>query len=182
MILPPSYTLSSDLLEVHPNPFGSGSGGDVHHGTLSGSKVCVKRIRAYTQDESQNCAQVRPECRHSPCLSSLTKFTVPLPRGCDLETPEALKHLAPPRCHYYSPAADFRLDDRWGSLGVHKNPPRCRQTWTCECPSCHVCSTLIRIPSFLILLRAFVTSTPAMWFTGTSREYVTVLDIILLPY
>ena len=57
-ILPPSYTLSSRLLKIDSFPFASGGYGDVHEGTLDGSKVCVKRIRVYTQDTLRKAAGV----------------------------------------------------------------------------------------------------------------------------
>ena len=46
-ILPTSYALSSDLLNIDPAPFIGGGYGDVHHGTLDGSRVCIKRIQVY---------------------------------------------------------------------------------------------------------------------------------------
>jgi len=58
-ILPSSYTLSSDVLNIGPNPFASGGYGDVYHGTLNGSTVCVKRVRVYTQDGPQKVTKVR---------------------------------------------------------------------------------------------------------------------------
>jgi len=58
-ILPSSYTLSSDVLNIGPNPFASGGYGDVYHGTLNGSTVCVKRVRVYAQDGPQKVTKVR---------------------------------------------------------------------------------------------------------------------------
>ncbi|KAF9644320.1 kinase-like protein, partial [Thelephora ganbajun] len=52
-ILPTSYTISSDLLDVSQDPFASGGYGDVYQGTLEGEKVCIKRVRVYTQDGPQ---------------------------------------------------------------------------------------------------------------------------------
>ncbi|KAF9646886.1 kinase-like protein [Thelephora ganbajun] len=46
-ILPTSYTLSSDLTNIGPNPVASGGSGDVYLGTLGSSKVCVKRMRLH---------------------------------------------------------------------------------------------------------------------------------------
>ena len=58
-ILPTSYTLSSHLLDIHPQPFAAGGFGDVHHGTLNGSAVCIKRVRAYIVDDPEKVLKVR---------------------------------------------------------------------------------------------------------------------------
>ena len=58
-ILPTSYTLSSHLLDIHPQPFAAGGFGDVYHGTLDGSSVCVKRVRVYIQDNPEKVLKVR---------------------------------------------------------------------------------------------------------------------------
>ena len=57
-MLPSSYTLSSDLINIDPEPFASGGCGDVYHGTLGGSRVCIKRVRVYTNDDPQQAAKV----------------------------------------------------------------------------------------------------------------------------
>jgi len=44
-ILPTSYTPSLHPLNIDSEPFASGSVGDVYHGSLNGSRVCVKRMR-----------------------------------------------------------------------------------------------------------------------------------------
>jgi len=59
MILPTSYTISSNLLEVYPNAFAAGGFGDVYHGTFSGAKVCIKRIRIYSHDELRKATRVQ---------------------------------------------------------------------------------------------------------------------------
>lgn len=51
-ILPTSYTLSSQRVDISSDPFASGGFGDVYHGTLNGSRVCIKRLRMYTKDAS----------------------------------------------------------------------------------------------------------------------------------
>ena len=56
-ILPTSYTLSSDLLNISPDPFAAGGYGDVYEGTLDGSRVCVKRVRVY-HDGPQRVSKV----------------------------------------------------------------------------------------------------------------------------
>ena len=57
-ILPTSYTLSSHLLSVSPDPVALGGYGDVHEGTLNGSRVCVKRMRVYAEHGSKEAAKV----------------------------------------------------------------------------------------------------------------------------
>ena len=59
MILPTSYTLSSQVLTTGRQPFASGGSGDVYEGTLNGSKVCVKRVRVYSRDGSEKASKVR---------------------------------------------------------------------------------------------------------------------------
>ena len=49
-MLPTSYTLSSDLLNVSPEPFAAGGYGDMYEGALGGPKVCTKRVRVYQED------------------------------------------------------------------------------------------------------------------------------------
>ena len=58
-ILPASYTLAPHLLNVGSEPFASGACGDVFEGTLDGSRICIKRIRVYTQYGPQKAAKVR---------------------------------------------------------------------------------------------------------------------------
>jgi len=56
-ILPTSYTHSSHLLNLDTKPFASGGYGDVYHGTLNGSRVCIKCVRVFTGDP-QKAVQV----------------------------------------------------------------------------------------------------------------------------
>ncbi|KAF9644146.1 kinase-like protein [Thelephora ganbajun] len=56
-ILPTSYKLSPDLLSITSDPFASGGYGDVYHGTLNGSRICAKRVRAYIQDGPQKATK-----------------------------------------------------------------------------------------------------------------------------
>ena len=56
-ILPTSYTLSSERLNVDTEPFTAGGYGDVYMGTLDDSIVCVKRVRVY-QDGPQRATKV----------------------------------------------------------------------------------------------------------------------------
>ena len=58
VMLPTSYILSSQHLEVDSEPFTSGGSGDVYKGTLDGSKICVKRVRMYSRDVEKTTAKV----------------------------------------------------------------------------------------------------------------------------
>jgi len=49
--------LSQDLT-VGDHPVASGGSGDVYEGFLSGSMVCVKRIRVYFKDDNQKLTKV----------------------------------------------------------------------------------------------------------------------------
>ena len=58
MVLPTSHTLLSSDLDIGHQPVASGSSADVYEGTLSDSKVCVKRIRAYSNDGPEKAIKV----------------------------------------------------------------------------------------------------------------------------
>jgi len=58
-MLPPSYTLPSDVKKIGPDPFAQGGFGDVYEGTFDGSKVCIKRVRVYTQDGPEKALKAR---------------------------------------------------------------------------------------------------------------------------
>ena len=58
-MLPTSCMLSADLLSVDLNVFKRGGCGVVYQGTLNGSKVCVKRLQVYTEDDQQQVQKVR---------------------------------------------------------------------------------------------------------------------------
>ena len=57
-MLPPSYNLSSNLLDIDSGAVASGDC-DVYEGTLGGSKVCIKRVRMYAPNRQQTIAKVR---------------------------------------------------------------------------------------------------------------------------
>ena len=111
--------LSPHLLNVSPEPFTSGGFGDVYEGTLDGSRVCVKRIRVYTQDGPQKAARVRYQHLLFPRLPSLMKPTDLLSRGYNVETLDAPKHPTPTRCHYHTLPTYFKLDVRRGSAEIY---------------------------------------------------------------
>ena len=56
-----SYALSPSRLNINPAPFASGGFGDVYTGSLDGSSVCIKRVRVYSKDGSQNTAKVHSD-------------------------------------------------------------------------------------------------------------------------
>jgi hypothetical protein len=58
-ILPTSYALPPDLLSIDLDPFARGGYGDVYEGNFNGSKVCIKRMRVYSEDGPQRAAKVR---------------------------------------------------------------------------------------------------------------------------
>ena len=67
--LPTSYTIPSHRLDVDSEPFASGGFGDVYHGTLDGSNICIKRVRVYKDVHSRllKCVidpAVSPVCYH----------------------------------------------------------------------------------------------------------------------
>jgi len=160
-ILPTSYTLSSQLLNVGPDPFASGGYGDVYKGTLDGEKVCVKRVRVYLKDDSQRATKVcYRHCRPSRSLS-LTKIPDLLPRGRNVETPDPPKYCTAARCHHHSLPAHFELDGRRGPAGVPREESRRESAWTRKCSSCCVYPPLSPVPSYLTSLGASATSTLA---------------------
>ena len=112
----------------------------------------------------------------------IMRFTDFLPRGCNVETLDTPKHFTLVRCHYRWVSTRFKLDIRRSSAGLRPEELRCRSTWTCRCPSYCVCSALNPVTSFRTSPMASVTSTPAIAFTGTLREYVIVLNLVFPPY
>ena len=68
MILPASYAFPSPLPSIGPRPIGWGGSGEVYEGTLDGSKVCIKPVRVYFNDESNAAAKVHHR-RHYLSLS-----------------------------------------------------------------------------------------------------------------
>ena len=176
-ILPSSYMLSSDLINVNSEPFASGGYGDIYHGTLDGSSVCIKRVRVYTKDPPTKAIGVRYwRCRF-PRPPSLTKLTDLLQRGCNVETLETPKHLTPPGCYHHSPPTRFKLDVWWGPAGIHPETPQRRPACARGWRSCRVYPILTFVTRYPMSLRDSATSTHAMWFTGISRECVTVPDL-----
>ncbi|KAF9644746.1 kinase-like protein [Thelephora ganbajun] len=69
-ILPSSYTISLHLLNISPDPFAHGSFGDVYHGTLDGTRICIKRLQAFCQE-----AVVRKRLAH-PNIVPLLGITI----------------------------------------------------------------------------------------------------------
>ena len=177
-ILPTSYTFLPHLLNAGSEPFASGTYGDVYEGTLDGSRICIKHIRVYTQYGSQKAAKVRRQRRCFPCSLPLTKGTGLLPRGHNVETLDAPKHPIPTGCHYHSQVpARFELDAWRRPPGIHPEESQCRSTQARRCSSYFDHPLLTLIVSYRTSLMASSTSTPAMWFMETSREYVVVLTL-----
>ena len=176
-ILPASYMLLPHRLNVGPDPFASGAYGDVYEGTLDGLRICVKRIRVYTQYGSQKAARVRYRHLLFPRSPSLMGPTDLLPGGHNVETLKTPKHPIPTGCYYHSLPAHFELDVWRRSAGIRQEEPQCRSTKARRCPSYHFHPLLTLITSYPMSQRASVTSTRAMWSMETSRGYVVVLTL-----
>ena len=73
MVLPASYNVPPQILEISPTPFIPGGSVEVYEGTLDGAAVCIKRFCVPNKDLERNVAKVHR--RHSYFLSSspLTK-------------------------------------------------------------------------------------------------------------
>jgi hypothetical protein len=81
----------ASLLNIGHHPVASGGSGDVYEGTFDGSKVCVKRIRVYSNDGPEKAIKVY----HRTSLSLLDiadATTDALPGGCGVETLETQEH------------------------------------------------------------------------------------------
>lgn len=50
---------------MSPDPFAQGGYGDVYEGIFNGSKVCIKRVRVYIQEEKE-AIKVHHRCRFFP--------------------------------------------------------------------------------------------------------------------
>jgi len=179
-MLPISYTIPSHLLTVGSDPFAQGPYGDVYEGTLNDSKVCIKRVRMYTQEGPEKAIKVRRRRCCFPCPPLLTKFADLLPRGRNMETFVTYEHNTPAGYHHHSLSAHFQLDVWRGPSGIHQEAPRCRAACTRGCRSCDVYPMLTSITSCATSQRGSATSIPAMWFTEILGEYVVVLDPVKL--
>ena len=99
-----------------------------------------------------------------------------------METLGPPKHPTPPGYYHRPPPTHFTLDAWWAPAGLYQEESRCTPAWTRKCLSCFAYPTLTPVTSCPTSPRASTTSTPAMSFMGTSREYVAVLDLRLPPY
>lgn len=81
-ILPASCTRSPQLPTIDPLPSAKGDCSDVYEGTLDDSKVCVKRVRVYTEEVLQKAAKVHfgalafPAHSHQPNPQIICKEAV----------------------------------------------------------------------------------------------------------
>ena len=125
-ILPASSTLSSQVSLISNHPVASGGSGDVYEGTLNNLKVCVKRIRVYSQDSSGEPPDVRRLHHHSRRLLCLTRPTDVLQRGRGVEALETQEHR-PPHPYLCGPfPAHFRMDARRRPDGIRREASRSR--------------------------------------------------------
>jgi len=58
-ILPMSYTLPDIRLITSSHPVAFGAGADVYEGNTDGGKVCVKRVRVYSDGDMRGVQKVR---------------------------------------------------------------------------------------------------------------------------
>ena len=135
MILPTSYTLLSLLLTIGRQPVASGGSGDIYKGTLSGSAVCVKRVRVYSKEGPKKATKVRHQCHHSFCPSLLTCLADPLPGGRGVETLDTPKHRSLLWYHSRSSPTRLGMDPRRGPVRIHQEPAWRGQTWSRRRPS-----------------------------------------------
>ena len=104
-MLPASYALSQSLLNIDRLPVASGGPGDVYGGRLEGLRVCVKRVRVYSEDDPEKAAQVR--CYFIASLLPLLTIPTALPGSRDMETRGTQKYLAFTWYHSCSTPAHF---------------------------------------------------------------------------
>ena len=67
--------------------------------------------------------RVLPKCVADAVVSlalSIMRFLDLLPRGCNVEAPDAPKHFTPAGCHDRRPPTHFGLDVRRSSAGLHR--------------------------------------------------------------
>jgi len=53
MLLPSSHVLTDNVLDIDESPFSSGGFSDVFEGTYRGRKVCIKRPRVVSAENSE---------------------------------------------------------------------------------------------------------------------------------
>jgi len=94
---------------MDPDPFASGGYGDVYQGTLGGTTVCVKRVRAYVRDGPEKATKACYRYHFLPCPSSLTKPADLLQGGRDVETLGTPEYRTSAGRHYRSIPAGFGM-------------------------------------------------------------------------
>ena len=109
--------------------------GHAREGTFNGSKVRVKQIRVYSEEDPQKAKKV---CSVSaivfPCSPVSTNSKDLPPSGRALETFNAPKYRSSSGCYHLPLPAYIRMDARWESDGIHRETPRRKQIWSRRCP------------------------------------------------
>ena len=100
------------------HPVASGAAADIYEGDTDGRKVCVKRVRIYSDGDTWGTQKVRPSILSVPVRHSQRAPKV-LPGGCDVEVWEAPKHCPLPKCYNRSPPTHFGLDVRRKHNGIY---------------------------------------------------------------
>ena len=124
-ILPRSHVLSISLLKTGEWPISSRGPCDAYEGILNGSKVCVKRLRVYSNGEPEAAKHV---CNRRFYISPsfLTIRIGILPGGDRVEAFGTPKHCPTPRGNRHPPPVGFSLDAWRGAAGIYRNEPVCR--------------------------------------------------------
>jgi len=116
-------------------PFASRGYYDMYEGFHNDSKVCVQRLRIYSNDVEENVKRVRCwSYYHLFPLAFLTRSTGVLSGGHTVETPGASEYRSPYRCYCQSVSSAFALDDRRRTVRLHWQAPVCRQAQSCKFP------------------------------------------------
>jgi serine/threonine protein kinase len=99
----------------------------MYQGTLSGSRVCIKRIRVY--QDTQKDLKVR-YWLSLPLFAMTNEIADLLPRGRSVETLDTPKHRTTPGFHSRSLPAYLRMDVWRGPTKLYQQEPRGKPTWT----------------------------------------------------
>ena len=110
-MLPATYPTTNS------HPVASGATADVYEGDTDGHKVCVKRVRIYSDDHTWGVQKAGHQFLPFPPRFQTSPKV--LSGDYHVEAREAPKHCPLPRCYQRSPTTRFRLDVRWKYNGIY---------------------------------------------------------------